>query len=131
MPSTVERRETDGATPRSVYAPPPRPPRRQRSKAVATGGSMPGMDMSGGTTGSSELTSYAGQTPTNADAMAKSHVPMNATLPPVSAGPVAHVRLVLVDKTLQIAPGVKYRAWAFSGGAPAPSSTCGRDRRSS
>jgi hypothetical protein len=31
MPSTVERRETDGATPRSVYAPPPRPPRRQRS----------------------------------------------------------------------------------------------------
>jgi nitrite reductase (NO-forming) len=90
------------------------------AKAVATGGSMPGMDMSGGTTGSSELTSYAGQAPANADAMAKSHVPMNAALPPVSTGPVAHVRLVLVDKTLQIAPGVKYRAWAFSGGAPAP-----------
>jgi nitrite reductase (NO-forming) len=163
MPSTVERPQTDGATPRPVYSPPPRPPLRQRSsdnsgywagvalllgllvvvlgfvavwmgfsahdarkdankaaKAVATGGSMPGMDMSGGTTGSSELTSYAGQTPANADAMAKSHVPMNAALPPVATGPVAHVRLVLVDKTLQIAPGVKYRAWAFSGGAPAP-----------
>ena len=85
--------------------------------SVAGATSMPGMDMSG--TGG-DLTSYAGQTPANADALAKKHVAMSAALPPAPAGPVARVRLVLVDKTLEIAPGVKYRAWAFSGGAPAP-----------
>jgi nitrite reductase (NO-forming) len=88
------------------------------ASAVASGNSMPGMDMSGGATG--DLTSYAGQAPANADVLAKKHVAMNAALPPVAAGPVARVHLVLVDKTLEIAPGVKYRAWAFSGGAPAP-----------
>jgi nitrite reductase (NO-forming) len=88
------------------------------ASAVASGNSMPGMDMSGGVTG--DLTSYAGQAPANADVLAKKHVAMNAVLPPAPAGPVARVHLVLVDKTLQIAPGVKYRAWAFSGGAPAP-----------
>jgi nitrite reductase (NO-forming) len=82
--------------------------------------SMPGMDMSAGPTGGGELTSYAGQAPANADALAKQHVAMNATLPAAPAGPVAHVKLVLVDKTLQIAPGIEYRAWAFSVGAPAP-----------
>lgn len=90
------------------------------ANAVATGSSMPGMDMSAGATGGGELTSYAGQTPANADVLAKRHAAMNATLPPAPAGPVAKVHLVLVDKTLEIAPGVKYRAWAFSGGAPAP-----------
>jgi nitrite reductase (NO-forming) len=90
------------------------------AKSVGAGGSMPGMDMSAGPTGGGELTSYAGQAPANADALAKQHRPMNAALPPVPAGPVARVHLVLVDKTLEIAPGVKYRAWAFSGGAPAP-----------
>jgi nitrite reductase (NO-forming) len=45
---------------------------------------------------------------------------MNAMLPPAPAGPVAKVHLVLVDKTIEIAPGVRYRSWAFSGGAPAP-----------
>jgi len=88
------------------------------ASAVASGNSMPGMDMSGGATG--DLPSYAGQAPANADVLAKKHVAMNAVLPPAPAGPVARVHLVLVDKTLQIAPGVKYRAWAFSGGAPAP-----------
>jgi nitrite reductase (NO-forming) len=88
------------------------------ASAVASGNSMPGMDMSGGATG--DLPSYAGQAPANADVLAKKHLAMNAVLPPVPAGPVARVHLVLVDKTLEIAPGVKYRAWAFSGGAPAP-----------
>jgi nitrite reductase (NO-forming) len=88
------------------------------ASAVASGNSMPGMDMSGGATG--ELTSFAGQAPANADVLAKKHAAMNAVLPPAPAGPVARVHLVLVDKTLDIAPGVKYRAWAFSGGAPAP-----------
>jgi nitrite reductase (NO-forming) len=91
------------------------------AKAAGSGGmSMPGMNMSGGATGSSELTSYAGQAPANADLLAKRHVAMDATLPPAPAGPVAKVHLVLVDKTIQIAPGIEYRAWAFSGGAPAP-----------
>ena len=88
------------------------------ANAVPSGNSMPGVDMSGGVTG--ELTSYAGQTPANADVLAKKHVAMNAVLPPAPSGPIARVRLVLVDKTLEIAPGIKYRAWAFSGGAPAP-----------
>jgi nitrite reductase (NO-forming) len=88
------------------------------ARAVASGNSMPGMDMSGGVTG--DLTSFAGQAPANADVLAKKHTAMNAVLPPAPAGPVARVQLVLVDKTLEIAPGVKYRAWAFSGGAPAP-----------
>ncbi len=99
--------------------------RNDAKKAAAASGSMAGMDMSGmsmsgGVTGSSELTSYAGQAPANADALAKGHVAMDATLPPAPAGPVARVHLTLVDKTIQIAPGVNYRAWAFSGGAPAP-----------
>ena len=84
--------------------------------AAAAGGSMAGMNMSGG----NDLTSFAGQGPTNAEALAKAHVPMDATLPPAPAGPVARVHLVLVDRTIQIAPGVKFAAWAFSGGAPAP-----------
>jgi nitrite reductase (NO-forming) len=99
--------------------------RNDAEKAARAAGSMPGMDMASmpgmsmsGT--GNELTSYAGQTPTNADALGKKHVAMNATLPPAPAGPIARVHLVLVDKTIQIAPGIKYRAWAFSGGAPAP-----------
>ncbi len=89
------------------------------AKAAASGSSMP--DMPGTSAGGSgESTSFAGQTPTNADALAKNHAALNAVLPPVPAGSVARVRLVLVDKTIEIAPGVKYRSWVFSGGAPAP-----------
>ena len=84
--------------------------------AVSSGSAMAGMDMSGG----GDLQSFAGQAPSNADVLAKKHVAMDATLPPAPSGPVAHVKLVLVDKTIEIAPGVKYSAWAFSGGAPAP-----------
>src|SRR5262249_12399902 len=85
-------------------------------KAASSGTAMPGMDMSRGP----ELASCAGQGPANAADLAKAHVPMNAALPPAPAGPVARVHLTLVDKTLAIAPGIKYAAWAFSGGAPAP-----------
>jgi len=97
--------------------------RNDAEKAATSAGSMPGMDMSNmsaGPTGGGELVSYAGQAPANADVLAKKHVAMNAALPPAPAGAVAKVHLVLVDKTIEIAPGVKYRAWAFSGGAPAP-----------
>jgi nitrite reductase (NO-forming) len=86
------------------------------AKAVASGSAMPGMNMSGG----GDLQSFAGQGPANAAALATKHAAMDATLPPAPAGPVARVKLVLVDKTIEIAPGVKYSAWAFSGGAPAP-----------
>jgi nitrite reductase (NO-forming) len=85
-------------------------------QAVGSGSAMPGMDMSG----SGDLQSFAGQGPANAAALAAKHVPMNAALPPAPAGPIARVHLVLVDKTIEIAPGIKYSAWAFSGGAPAP-----------
>jgi nitrite reductase (NO-forming) len=88
----------------------------QAVRAVGSGAAMPGMTMSGG----NDLASFAGQGPANADVLAKRHVPMNAALPPAPAGPIARVHLVLVDKTIQIAPGVQYNAWAFSGGAPAP-----------
>jgi nitrite reductase (NO-forming) len=87
-----------------------------KKAAAAAGGSMAGMNMSGG----NDLTSFAGQGPTNAEALAKAHVPMDATLPPAPAGPIARVHLVLVDRTIEIAPGVEFAAWAFSGGAPAP-----------
>jgi nitrite reductase (NO-forming) len=86
------------------------------ASAVASGDTMPGMDMSG----SGDLQSFAGQGPANAMALAKKHVAMDASLPPAPAGSIARVKLVLVDKTIEIAPGVKYSSWAFSGGAPAP-----------
>jgi nitrite reductase (NO-forming) len=66
------------------------------------------------------LESYAGAAPANADALAKAHRPFPAALPAAPAGPVANVNLVLKDVTVQIAPGVKYSAWAWAGGAPGP-----------
>jgi len=85
-------------------------------KAVSSGSAMPRMN----TSGADDLQSFSGQSPANADVFAKKHAAMDATLPPAPLGPVARVKLVLVDKTIEIAPGVKYSAWAFSGGAPAP-----------
>jgi nitrite reductase (NO-forming) len=89
--------------------------------AAASSSSMPGMDMSSSATVSAgALTSYAGAAPANADALAVAHVPYPAALPAAPAGPVANVNLVLKDVTIQIAPGVKYAAWAWAGGAPGP-----------
>ena len=48
------------------------------------------------------------------------HKPFDATLPPLQPGKVVKVNLVLKDITVQIAPGVKYAAWAWAGGAPGP-----------
>jgi nitrite reductase (NO-forming) len=79
---------------------------------------MPGMDMSATT--ASGLESYAGASPANADAIATAHKPFPATLPAAPAGTVADVHLVLQDVTVQIAPGIKYAAWAWAGGAPGP-----------
>ena len=83
---------------------------------------MPGMGTSGsaGTAGAGGLlTSYAGAGPEDADALATAHTPFPADLPPAPDG-VANVRLDLTDITIQIAPGVKYAAWAWAGGAPGP-----------
>ena len=66
------------------------------------------------------LTSYAGAAPANADALATAHKPFPAALPAAPAGPIANVNLVLKDVTVQIAPGIKYSAWAWAGGAPGP-----------
>jgi nitrite reductase (NO-forming) len=88
---------------------------------VASGQTMPGMDMSAGANAATAgLQSYAGAAPANADAIAAAHKAFPATLPAAPAGPVAHVNLVLKDVTIQIAPGIKYAAWAWAGGAPGP-----------
>ena len=93
------------------------------SSAMTSGhdmAAMPGMDMSGTTASAGQLTSYAGAAPANADALAEAHTPFPATLRAAPAGPIANVNLVLKDITVQIAPGIKYAAWAWAGGAPGP-----------
>ena len=66
------------------------------------------------------LESYAGTAPADADALAAAHKPFPAALSAAPAGPVANVNLALTDITVDIAPGVKYSAWAWAGGAPGP-----------
>ena len=70
------------------------------------------------------MTSYAGAAPSNADELATAHKPFPAAMPAIPAGPVADVNLVLKDMTVEIAPGVKYAAWAWAGGAPGPGDPC-------
>jgi nitrite reductase (NO-forming) len=64
--------------------------------------------------------SYAGLAPADADALAEAHTPYPAALPAAPAGAVAVVHLTLKDVVHEVAPGIKYSAWAFSGGAPGP-----------
>ena len=64
--------------------------------------------------------SFAGATPPNAKALAKAHTPYPAALPPLTPGNVVKVHMVLKDVTIEIAPGIKYAAWGFEGGAPGP-----------
>jgi nitrite reductase (NO-forming) len=66
------------------------------------------------------LESYAGASPANADAIAEKHVPYPAAMPALQPGAVASFDLALTDRTVEIAPGVKYSAWAWAGGAPGP-----------
>jgi hypothetical protein len=87
---------------------------------------MDHMQMSAGAS-AMPLNSFAGVTPPNAQAIAEAHKPYDATLPAAQAGPVANIHLTLKDMTVQIAPGVKYNTWSFSGhGAPARSCTSAR-----
>jgi nitrite reductase (NO-forming) len=94
--------------------------RDDANKAASAATSMPGMNMGTGAAAASTLTSYAGAAPANADTLATAHKPYSAVLPPAPAGPVANVDLKLTDLTIEIAPGVKYSAWAWAGGAPGP-----------
>jgi len=67
------------------------------------------------------LQSFAGTTGENAEALAQAHVAYDATLPPVAAGGLVKVDMVLKNMVVEIAPGVKYNTWAFDGhGAPGP-----------
>jgi nitrite reductase (NO-forming) len=66
------------------------------------------------------LESFAGQLPDNAADLAAAHVPFPAELAPVPEGDVVDVEIVLKDVTIEIAPGVRYAAWGFEGGAPGP-----------
>jgi hypothetical protein len=84
--------------------------------ATTAGGSMAGMDMSASATNLGSLTSYAGAGPADADALGAAHKAYPAELPAAPAGTVANVNLVLTDLTVQIAPGLKYAAWAWAGG---------------
>jgi len=89
-------------------------------RAAANDRTMAGMPGVSDSSATGSLTSYAGATPRNGEALATAHKPFPAALPAVPAGPVAQVNLVLEDVTVQIAPGVKYAAWAWTGGAPGP-----------
>lgn len=41
-------------------------------------------------------------------------------LPPLPTGTTIFVKLALIDKVVDIAPGLKYRAWTFNGAVPGP-----------
>lgn len=43
-----------------------------------------------------------------------------ATLPPVAKGTIVRRTIVVENKTIEIAPGVKVNAWTFNGTVPAP-----------
>jgi nitrite reductase (NO-forming) len=94
--------------------------RAANSVAGGSNQSMAGMSGTSGSSAGGSMTSYAGASPSNADALATAHKPYPAAMPPAPAGPLAKVNLVLKDVTVQIAPGVKYAAWAWAGGAPGP-----------
>jgi nitrite reductase (NO-forming) len=88
--------------------------------ATTSGGDMAGMPGMAGTSGGNTLESFAGAAPANADELAAAHKPYPAQLPALHPGAVLPVHLVLTDRTVEIAPGVKYAAWAWAGGAPGP-----------
>jgi nitrite reductase (NO-forming) len=66
------------------------------------------------------IESFAGVVPENAQELAKAHEPYDATLPPIPAGDVVKVKMVMKDRVVEVAPGVKYRVWAFDGDYSAP-----------
>jgi len=95
--------------------------RNAADRAAAKAGSAQSMAMPmPADTAASDLKSYAGAAPANAEALAAAHRAFPAELPAAPAGDVADVKLVLKDVEIQVAPGIKYSAWAWAGGAPGP-----------
>ncbi|MGC1380911.1 MAG: multicopper oxidase domain-containing protein [Candidatus Baltobacteraceae bacterium] len=41
-------------------------------------------------------------------------------LPPLPSGHTVDVRLALIDRVVDISPGIRYRAWTFNGAVPGP-----------
>ena len=79
------------------------------------------------------LNSFAGMTGPNAQELAAAHKPYNAAMPPIPAGDVVKVRMVMKHKTVEIAPGSSTTSGRSTGSPPrrARSSTSVRARRSS
>ena len=48
------------------------------------------------------------------------HKPYPAEMPALQPGPVANIELGIVHRTVSIAPGIKYDAWAFDNGVLGP-----------
>jgi nitrite reductase (NO-forming) len=66
------------------------------------------------------LESFAGKVAENAEDLAKAHAAYDATVPALQPGDVVKVHMVMKQKTVEIAPGVKYDVWAFDGQHSAP-----------
>ena len=87
------------------------------AEAASTSSSSSSASTSAGTV---PTPSFAGIAPANADAIAMRHAAFPAAMPAAPAGPVAHVHLGIADRTVSIAPGIRYRAWTFGDSAPGP-----------
>jgi nitrite reductase (NO-forming) len=95
----------------------------KRAAAAAPAHSMAGMPGMGATAvegGQVATPGFAGDAPANADALAAAHASYPAELPATQPGPVLNVHLGISHRVMQIAPGIKYEAWTFSGGVPGP-----------
>ncbi len=88
--------------------------------APAATAASPGMTHETAGAAATPSPSYAGLAPANADALAAAHKPYPAALQAAPPGAVVPVHLTLKDVVHEVAPGIKYSAWAFSGGAPGP-----------
>jgi nitrite reductase (NO-forming) len=94
--------------------------RHASAATPAAAAPVPGTTHEHASAGALATPSYSGLAPDNADALAAAHRPYPAALEAAPAGPVAVVHLTLKDVVHEVAPGIKYSAWAFSGGAPGP-----------
>ena len=66
------------------------------------------------------ISSFAGVVPDNAQELAAAHKPYEAAMPRLQPGDLAKVRMVMKDRVVEVAPGIKYRVWAFDTDYSAP-----------
>jgi nitrite reductase (NO-forming) len=92
----------------------------QQDQASAPAQRLVPVQQDSAATPATDLTSFAGAAPANADRLAAMQKPYDATLPAVAPGAVARVDLAVKEHDLQIAPGVRYREWTFGDTAPGP-----------